>query len=205
MRSAPASILPEGWSTWVLHRRPAAQRPGLVPYRRDRATDWYWAVREVPAGLPCHRDGPARLQRQPEPLGEVPTEPSMAESHAVAARVVRKLKLPQSVASFQAAYTVTTVTNNVLTINVGAPSSAAAVQRASALATAFLQYRAQYARTQEQQSARSAGSAVQRGYSSASRCLKLSSASPLRPRPRGRPLTTTCRPSSTSRSRSFST
>ena len=62
-----------------------------------------------------------------------------------------QLKLPQSVASFQAAYTVTIVTDNVLTINVGAPSSAAAVQRASALATAFLQYRAQYAQTQEQQ------------------------------------------------------
>jgi hypothetical protein len=64
---------------------------------------------------------------------------------------VQHLKLPQSVASFQAAYTVTSVTDNVLTINVGAPSSAAAVQRASALATAFLQYRAQYARAQERQ------------------------------------------------------
>ena len=69
----------------------------------------------------------------------------------MAARVVRELKLPQSVASFQAAYTVTTVTDNVLTINVGAPSSTAAVQRASAVATAFLQYRAEYARSQEQQ------------------------------------------------------
>ena len=64
---------------------------------------------------------------------------------------MQQLKLPQSVASFQAAYTVTILTANVLTINVGAPSSAAAMQRASALATAFLQYRAQYARTQEQQ------------------------------------------------------
>ena len=53
-------------------------------------------------------------------------------------------------ASFQAAYSVTVVTDNVLTINVGAPSSAAAVQRASALATTYLQYRAQYARTQLQ-------------------------------------------------------
>ena len=39
----------------------------------------------------------------------------------------------------------------MLTINVGAPSSTAAVQRVSALATTFLQYRAQYAQTQEQQ------------------------------------------------------
>ena len=64
---------------------------------------------------------------------------------------MQELKLPQSVASFQAAYSVTVVTANVLTINVGAPSSTAAVQRAAAVATAFLQYRAQYARTQEQQ------------------------------------------------------
>jgi hypothetical protein len=39
----------------------------------------------------------------------------------------------------------------VLTLNVGAPSSADAVQRASALATSFLQYRAKYAQAQEQQ------------------------------------------------------
>ena len=64
---------------------------------------------------------------------------------------MRELKLPQSVASFQAAYSVTAATDNVLTINVGAPSSTAAVQRAAAVATAFLQYRAQYARSQEQQ------------------------------------------------------
>ena len=85
------------------------------------------------------------------PSTQVGNEASMAESHPVAARVVRELKLPQSVASFQAAYTVTIVTDNVLTINVGAPSSAAAVQRASAVATAFLQYRAQYLRSQGQQ------------------------------------------------------
>ena len=85
------------------------------------------------------------------PSTQVANEASMAESQPVAARVVRELKLPQSVASFQAAYTVTIVTDNVLTINVGAPSSTAAVQRASAVATAFLQYRAQYARSQEQQ------------------------------------------------------
>ena len=86
-----------------------------------------------------------------DPAVEVQTDQSLAQSQAVAARVVRTLKLPQSVASFQAAYTVTIVTSTVLTINVGAPSSAAAVQRASALATAFLQYRAQYAQNQQQQ------------------------------------------------------
>jgi capsular polysaccharide biosynthesis protein len=86
-----------------------------------------------------------------DPAVQVQTEASLAQSQAVARRVVQQLKLPQSVASLQAAYTVTVVTDNVLTINVGAPSSAAAVQRASALAATFLQYRAQYARTQQQQ------------------------------------------------------
>jgi capsular polysaccharide biosynthesis protein len=86
-----------------------------------------------------------------DPAVEVQTDQSLAQSQAVAARVVRELQLPQSVASFQAAYTVTIVTSTVLIMNVGAPSSAAAVQRASALATAFLQYRAQYAQNQEQQ------------------------------------------------------
>jgi capsular polysaccharide biosynthesis protein len=85
------------------------------------------------------------------PSVEAQTEASLAQSRVVAGRVVQELKLPQSVASLQAAYTVTIVTDNVLTVDVGAPSSAAAVQRASALATTFLQYRAQYARTQEQQ------------------------------------------------------
>ena len=86
-----------------------------------------------------------------DPYVEVQTEASLAQSKAVAERVVQQLKLPQSVASLQAAYTVTVVTENVLTFNIGAPSSAAAAQRVSALATAFLQYRAQYAQTQEQQ------------------------------------------------------
>ena len=85
------------------------------------------------------------------PSVQVENEASMADSQAVAARVVQELKLPQSVASFQAAYSVTTATANVLTISVGAPSSTAAVQRAAAVATAFLQYRAQYWRSQEQQ------------------------------------------------------
>jgi capsular polysaccharide biosynthesis protein len=85
------------------------------------------------------------------PSVEVQTDASMAQSQPVAEHVVQELRLPQSVASFQAAYTVTVVTDTVLTFNVGAPSSADAVQRASALATAYLQYRAQYAQDQEKQ------------------------------------------------------
>jgi capsular polysaccharide biosynthesis protein len=85
------------------------------------------------------------------PTVEVQNEANMAESQPVASRVVQELKLPQSVVSLQKATAVTVVTPNVLTINVGARSSTAAVQRASALATAFLQFRAQVAQAQEQQ------------------------------------------------------
>ena len=86
-----------------------------------------------------------------DPQVEVKTDTSLAQSQAVASRVVKALKLPQSAANFEAAYTVTPTTDTVLTLDVGAPSSADAVHRVSALAAAFLQYRAQYARTQQQQ------------------------------------------------------
>lgn len=85
------------------------------------------------------------------PAVVVLTDQSMAQSETVASRVVRALKIPESVPTFQTNYTVTVVTDNVLTLNVGAKSSAAAVQRAAALATTFLQYRAKYERTQQQQ------------------------------------------------------
>ena len=86
-----------------------------------------------------------------DPAVQAQTDANLAQSQAVAGRVVQQLGLKQSVASFQAAYTVGIITDTVLAINVGAPSSAEAVQRASAVATAFLQYRAQYMRAQEQQ------------------------------------------------------
>ena len=86
-----------------------------------------------------------------DPAVEVQTDVSLASSQAVAQRVVQQLGLHQTVASFQAAYTVTAITDTVLILNVGAPSSAEAVRRVSALAEAFLQYRARYMRAQEQQ------------------------------------------------------
>ena len=86
-----------------------------------------------------------------DPSIQVLTDQSLAQSEPVAARVVQQLGLQQSVASFQAAYTVTVVSDTVLTFNIGAPSGAAAMQRASALDSSFLQYRAKYAQTQQQQ------------------------------------------------------
>jgi capsular polysaccharide biosynthesis protein len=78
------------------------------------------------------------------------TEATLAQSLPVAERVVHQLRLQQSVASFMAASSVTVTTDQVLTVTVGAPSGNAAVTRANALAAAFLQFRAAYLETQQQ-------------------------------------------------------
>lgn len=78
------------------------------------------------------------------------TEATLAASFPVAKQVVHQLGLQQSVASFMAASTVTVTTDQVLTVTVGAPSADAAVARTNALATAFLQFRAAYLETQQQ-------------------------------------------------------
>ena len=82
---------------------------------------------------------------------QVQTDANLAQSQTVAGQAVKQLGLHQTVSSFQAAYSVAIISDTVLTFNVGAPTSAEAVRRASALATAFLQYRAQYMRAQYQQ------------------------------------------------------
>jgi capsular polysaccharide biosynthesis protein len=67
---------------------------------------------------------------------------AIAQSRAVAELAMHKLGLRQSVSSFLAAYTVTSVSNRVLLITTSAPSSNAAVSRANAVAAAFLRFRA---------------------------------------------------------------
>ena len=88
-----------------------------------------------------------------QPLAGIQTDVALAQSRTVAERAVRQVGLPQSgqsVSSFLAAYTVTWTTDRVLVITVGAPSSSEAIARANAVATAFLQFRAQQLRAQEQ-------------------------------------------------------
>ena len=77
------------------------------------------------------------------PTSAVLDSQTIAESHAVAQLAMRKLGLQQSVGSFAAAYTVAVVTDRVLLITVSAPSSSASVRRANAVASAYLQLRAQ--------------------------------------------------------------
>jgi capsular polysaccharide biosynthesis protein len=80
---------------------------------------------------------------------------AIAQSRPVAGLALRKLGLQQSVDSFLGSYTATPLTDRVLVITVNAPSASDAVRQASALATSFLQYRANQLETQQRLLSRS--------------------------------------------------
>ena len=86
-----------------------------------------------------------------DPTVAITTDTALAQSRTVAAGAARQLGLSQSVESFQASYQVSAVTDQLLEFTVGAKTSADAVHRAAALASAFLQFRARYANIQQQQ------------------------------------------------------
>jgi capsular polysaccharide biosynthesis protein len=83
----------------------------------------------------------------PGPYENFQTAPNnaqaMGQSVAVAKLAVQKLGLNQSPSSFLATYKVTPITERVVTITASARSSNQAVLNASAVAKAFLQFRAQ--------------------------------------------------------------
>lgn len=85
------------------------------------------------------------------PIYEVQTDTALAQSIPVATAVVRQLGLSQTPASLASTYTVVDTTNQVLTFTVKAASTDAAVRIASAVATQFLTYRAEYQELQQQQ------------------------------------------------------
>lgn len=85
------------------------------------------------------------------PSDEVETDIALLQSTPVAAAVISQLGLHQTPSSFAGTYSVTQVSDQVLTINVGAATADEAVQRASAVAAQFLKYRAQFTLTQQQQ------------------------------------------------------
>jgi capsular polysaccharide biosynthesis protein len=85
-----------------------------------------------------------------DPANAMTTDETLAQSVTVATQVLHELGLRQSAASFIAASSVTAPTDQVLVITVSAPSSNDAIRQASALATAFLQFRADYLRRQQQ-------------------------------------------------------
>ena len=81
------------------------------------------------------------------PSGAVLDNQAIAQSRSVAQAAMAKLGIHESVGSFVAATTVTVVTERVLGITVSAPTSDAAVSRASAVANSFLQVRARQIET----------------------------------------------------------
>ena len=67
---------------------------------------------------------------------------ALAETRSVAGLAVHELGLQQSASSFLSSYTAAYVTDRLLTVTANAPSSNQAVLRASAVANAFLKFRA---------------------------------------------------------------
>jgi capsular polysaccharide biosynthesis protein len=78
------------------------------------------------------------------------TNLTMAQTYGVAQGAERRLGLRQSVASFQASYTITIVNPQILLIAATAPSSSQAVARADAVAAEVLQFRAAALQAEEQ-------------------------------------------------------
>ena len=74
---------------------------------------------------------------------------AIAQSRTVAALALKKLRLHEDVSSFLGWYKATVVTDRLLTLTVNATSTSEAVTRAHALATTFLQYRAQQLEAQQ--------------------------------------------------------
>jgi len=76
-------------------------------------------------------------------------EQAMAQTRTVAELAVQELGLRESAGSFLATYKVTPVTERVILITVSAKTSSQAVLNASAVATAFLKFRAQEMQTEQ--------------------------------------------------------
>lgn len=74
---------------------------------------------------------------------------AMAATSSVATLAMHKLGLQQSTSSFLSTYTISSVTSRVLTITASGPSANQAQLRASAVASAFLTFRADELRAQQ--------------------------------------------------------
>src|SRR5262249_23693850 len=85
------------------------------------------------------------------PQVQINSDAALAQSSVVGKVAMTSLALSGSVTTFLGSYTVTPQSDLVLSIVARAPTSAEAVQHASALATRFLKVRAQSARIQQQQ------------------------------------------------------
>jgi capsular polysaccharide biosynthesis protein len=100
-----------------------------------------------------------------DPQVQITADTALAKSTQVAADVVQKLKLQQSVASFLTAYSVTAPADLVLNITMTAPSGTDALARANAVDAAFLAARAQFATAQQAQLEESLNAQVKQAQS----------------------------------------
>jgi capsular polysaccharide biosynthesis protein len=166
---------PDDDALWALQESAATEEPQTVDpmaafvslgYIRSalRRSLWFWALLGVLGLLigsalfvkypPAYQaettvlvnDGP-----NVEPAIAIATDAALVETRTVAGQVVTELHLDQTVSSFLAAVTVTQLTDQLLEITVNAPTAAEATQRTAALAASFLQFHAQYAKTQQTQ------------------------------------------------------
>lgn len=80
---------------------------------------------------------------------QVVTDLALAQSRPVAEKAMDELGLSENLDRFQAAYSVTEVTDRLLLFTVGAPSSSQAVLRARVLAEQFLKFRARELQLQQ--------------------------------------------------------
>jgi capsular polysaccharide biosynthesis protein len=80
----------------------------------------------------------------------IQTDQALAQSRAVAALALRKLRLQESPSSFASSVTATALTDRILQITVSASSPSDAVNRANAVAAAFRQTRATLLYAQQQ-------------------------------------------------------
>ena len=129
--------------------------------RRSRRFWGVWAIIGLIVGLGIYVKYPVSYQATASILikndpGEdavsaIQTQLSIAESRTVAGNTLKELGLSQSISSFQAAYTVTVVTDEVLSLTVSAPTETGAVDRTNALAAQYLAFRASMLRNQQQQ------------------------------------------------------
>ena len=147
--------------------QPASLTTGLVSLgfikAAIRRNAWFWcalAVVGLLVGIGFDMKYPASYKASTsvlitygpddDPTSGVLDDQAIAQSRSVGVLAMQKLGLRESVGSFVAATTVAVVTDRVLLITVSAPSSAAAVTRANAVAAAFLQFRAQQLETAQQ-------------------------------------------------------
>jgi capsular polysaccharide biosynthesis protein len=120
-----------------------------------RRSAWFWRVTAIVglvAGAGLYLASPHAHQASttllltvgPEsvPGTAILDDQAIAHSRSVAGLAIHKLGLRESVDGLLGSYTVTVVTDRVLTITVSAPSSNEAVSQANTLATEFLAFRA---------------------------------------------------------------